>query len=497
MPTEEINILNISVEPEEPQSFDINMGVDIPDGYTLNMRTVLPMGGGGAINSISVNGVEVPIVEGNVDISVPTSTSQLVNDSGFITSSAITGKVDRTELAQVAFTGSYNDLEDKPEIPSLDGYATETYVGDAVSTHNESTTAHQDIRNEISGINELIPAQATTDNQLADKAFVNSSIATETATFRGTYNEVSDLGLTTAATHSDIAVALVNAISVADSNDYSCVQIPTSDAPPTEIESIERYKVVTGAGWQYEYTLNNSGFTAAQWAAINSGITTGLVTQIGTNASDILTIQGAITTLTTGLSGKVSKTGDTMTGGLLFDIASGGRWIGAKRESDSSLNKDAVFFSNSYNGIFFGKLTSDYTGIDTTYAHIRDTNGLVLYGTRGLYYNGSTSADNKCLSRSEGDSRWLQIAPPVSSTVTLVSGSFNELGTIGYATIALPATPGTAEYNGTFTSSTSGDIRNNTGLSAITKWQGDVTIETNATYSFCFQNGSGIIVKML
>lgn len=496
MPTEEINILNISVEPEEPQSFDINMDVDIPDGYTLNMRTVLPMGGG-AINSISVNGTEVPIVEGNVDINVPTKTSDLTNDSGYITSSAIAGKANTADLSQVAFSGDYGDLENKPDIPSLTGYATETYVNNAVSTHNQSNTAHQDIRNEISGINELIPSQAASDNKLADKNFVNSSIATETATFRGTYNEVTDLSLTTAATHSDIATALANVISTADSNDYSFVQIPTADATPTEIARIERYKFVTGTGWQFEYALNNSGFTAVQWSAINSGITSSLVSQIGTNASDILTIQGAISTLTTGLSGKVSKAGDTMTGGLLFDIASGGRWICAKRATDSSLNKDAVYFSTGYNGIFFGKLNSDYTGIDTTYAHIRDTNGLVLYGTRGLYYNGSTSADNKCLPRSEGDDRWSQIAPPISTTATLVSGSFNELGTVDYTTIALPSTPGTAEYNGTFTSSNAGDIRNNTGLSGVTKWQGDVTIEANATYSFCFQNGFGIIVKML
>ena len=146
MPTEEINILNISVEPEEPQSFDINMDVDIPDGYTLNMRTVLPMGGG-AINSISVNGVEVPIVEGNVDIYVPTSTSQLVNDSGFITSAAISGKVDRTELAQVAFSGDYDDLLDKPNIEDI--------AGSAVSAHNQSETSHSDIRNEIGTVRDI------------------------------------------------------------------------------------------------------------------------------------------------------------------------------------------------------------------------------------------------------------------------------------------------------------------------------------------------------
>lgn len=482
MPTEEINILNISVEPEEPQPFDINMDIDIPDGYTLNMRTVLPIGGGGAINSISVNGVEVPIVEGNVDITVPTATSQLVNDSGFITSAAISGKVDRTELAQVAFTGDYDDLEDKPEIPSLDGYATETYVGSAITTHNTSSEAHQDIRNEISGINELIPAQATTDNQLADKSFVNSSIATETATFRGTYNEVSDLSLTTAATHSDIAAALVNVISVADSNDYCFVQIPTADATPTEIESIERYKFSTGVGWQYEYTLNNSGFTAAQWAAINSGITTGLVTQIGTNASDILTIQGAIETLTTGLSGKVSKSGDTMTG-------------------DLAVYNSAVVIKVSDTQMW--RLKNNTTHLEVSYS----TNGGTSWGVRSrwyatqdkFYFNynnvyaGNTTEENRFLVHSEIDN------PTTSTSVTLVGGitHFNALGSVDYATISLPANSGTAEYNGTFTSTTSGDIRNNTGLSSITKWQGDVTIEANATYSFCFQNGNGVIVKML
>lgn len=36
-------------------------------------------------------------------------------------------------LATVASTGSYNDLSDQPEIPSLSGYATETYVTNAVA----------------------------------------------------------------------------------------------------------------------------------------------------------------------------------------------------------------------------------------------------------------------------------------------------------------------------------------------------------------------------
>jgi hypothetical protein len=105
---------------------------------------------------------------------------------------------------------------------------------------------------------------------------VNSSIATATATFRGTYNLVSDLSLTTSATQQQIAAALatkMTALSITpDNQDYAFVQIPTADATPTEIARIDRYKF-NGSSWGFEYSLNNSGFTAAQWAAINSNLT--------------------------------------------------------------------------------------------------------------------------------------------------------------------------------------------------------------------------------
>lgn len=125
----------------------------------------------------------------------------------------------------------------------------------------------------------VIPSAASSSNQLADKAFVNSSISTATATFRGSFNLVSDLSLTTSATQSQIATALGTAISTADNNDYAFVQIPTTDSTPTEIARVERYKY-NGSAWAFEYALNNSGFTATQWAALNSGITSGLVSKL-------------------------------------------------------------------------------------------------------------------------------------------------------------------------------------------------------------------------
>jgi len=144
----------------------------------------------------------------------------------------------------------------------------------------EPWSIEQEIEEVEDGIRSLIPAQASADNKLADKAYVNDKVSTDTATFRGTFNLVTDLELTTEATQGQIATALGTAISGEDKNDYAFVQIPTSDATPTEIARIDRYKY-TGLQWSFEYSLNNSGFTAEQWAAINSGITSSLVTAFG------------------------------------------------------------------------------------------------------------------------------------------------------------------------------------------------------------------------
>ena len=137
--------------------------------------------------------------------------------------------------------------------------------------------------NDIDALEALVPSQASEQNKLVDQQTMNSSIGTATATYRGAYNLVSDLSLTVEATHADIEAALalkMTELSITpDNNDYAFVQVPTSDETPTQIECVERYKF-NGTVWLFEYPLNNSGFTAAQWAALNSGITSGLVTKL-------------------------------------------------------------------------------------------------------------------------------------------------------------------------------------------------------------------------
>ena len=147
--------------------------------------------------------------------------------------------------------------------------------------------AEQDLQTAIDTINGKIPAQATAQNQLADKDFVNSSISTATADFKGTYNSLEDLEQVTA-----------------NANDYAFV-IATDAAGNTVYK---RYKWVDGTGWSWEYDLNNSSFTAAQWAAIQSGITAALVTKLTDLPTNDELNQRISTAITTALADYYTKT---------------------------------------------------------------------------------------------------------------------------------------------------------------------------------------------
>ena len=114
--------------------------------------------------------------------------------------------------------------------------------------------------NSIADIDKKIPAQANSDNKLADKDFVNSSISTNTAYFRGTFESIT---------------ALESYSGEKTNNDYAFVI--SADAAGNTKYSRYKWNNVT---WVFEYDLNNSSFTAEQWAAIQSGITEEVVQRI-------------------------------------------------------------------------------------------------------------------------------------------------------------------------------------------------------------------------
>lgn len=142
-------------------------------------------------------------------------------------------------------------------------YATKTEVTTGLASKEDSANKSQ-----------TLDPTSTTEfpSSAATASFVNSSVATATANFLGNFT-LADLGLTYPATDTQIGAALDSyawpAGVTPTNNDYTYIEI---ENPQTTIDNrVERFKY-NGSAWVYEYTLNNSSFTAAEKAAIDSGI---------------------------------------------------------------------------------------------------------------------------------------------------------------------------------------------------------------------------------
>lgn len=199
----------------------------------------------------------------------------------------------------------------------------------------------------ISNINALIPSQATDQNQLADKDFVNSSI-NALAAFYITRNVAGDPFRTKAELDGTSTYYSGGQVRIPTTNDYCIVLADITRATAvsgyssftttsqyvgyhiiynytdtlvtdTNKDSLSivpgttvcYYKIPTtrysyqGSQWEFQYIVNDTSLTAAQLAALNSGITTSLVAQITANANNISALQqGTVTNVSYNTSTK-------------------------------------------------------------------------------------------------------------------------------------------------------------------------------------------------
>lgn len=232
-----------------------------PNGYTSNVGTVT-----------SVNNTE-PDTNGNVSISIPSAVTEstvagwgFTKNAGTVTSvnniQPINGNVTIDISDSVIWGNITGDIIDQTDLKDILDDKQDVLTAQDGITLTNNVISGSILQEEISSINNLIPTQATVQNQLADKAFVNSSISSNTSNFIGTFNSVSEL--------ESYAGTLTN-------NDYAFVS--TTDSAGNTL--YDRYKW-NGSEWLFEYELNNSSFTASQWNSINSGITSNDVTLIST-----------------------------------------------------------------------------------------------------------------------------------------------------------------------------------------------------------------------
>lgn len=170
--------------------------------------------------------------------------------------------------------------------------ATKEYVDDIKT---ELQAAADDMRVTVDYICELIPDSASTANKLADRAFVNSSINGVAAY----YITPTASGDTAFATYA----ALVGATTfynggqprIPTQNDYAIVQ--ADETKPQDASGkypTTRYSYQGGTypdgSWVFQYIVNNTTLTNAQLDAINSGITSELVGQIGARDTSWITL---------------------------------------------------------------------------------------------------------------------------------------------------------------------------------------------------------------
>ncbi len=187
---------------------------------------------------------------------------------------------------------------------------------EATARQNTDTALSGDITtnaNAISAINAKIPNQASAQNQLADKNFVNSSIATNTADYISNNGQPFN------------SVAELEAYSgTVTNNDYAFV----TGVDASGNTYYDRYKATVTGGtvtWALEYRLNNSSFTAEQWATINSGLTQSSVDsdiEDAIKALDVASVggNGKYIKSISQVDGKIVAVEDnlTATGGLAF-----------------------------------------------------------------------------------------------------------------------------------------------------------------------------------
>lgn len=249
---------------------------DRNDSLLFTIRRLEPNASGTIVNpTVFIKGTPDEIdVEDSVTEETRTYTVSL--------SAKVTGKIAENQEAIVkeseARKGADDELrkmiDDSSKVeagtasPLMDGKAS---VGNSLKYAREdhvhpSDTSREDIANKTTVVLGTSDSKYPTDKAVAE--FVNSSIATNTA------NYISNNG------EPFTSVEQLEAYSgPVTNNDYAFVTGIDSEGNTY----YDRYKATVSGStvtWALEYRLNNSSFTAAQWSAINSGITSVLVAKI-------------------------------------------------------------------------------------------------------------------------------------------------------------------------------------------------------------------------
>lgn len=244
-------------------------------GYT-------PFGHGVMMGAVDPNGYLLGVAPSGINI-IKGTTAHPTNGIALTVTNNNTLAINGTEVAlSTDIPTNISDLTDDTATNPVDKADTLTGLTATVTELNYTDGVTSNIQTQFDTITGKIPSQASTSNQLADKAFVNSSVQTATANFRGNWDTWALVPTSASSYPADYAGSTTPTV-----NDYLVVQ-DASDYTGDTLEGTWRFKY-TGvwstdgkSGWIPEYQVNETPLTSAQLNALNSGITSNDVTLIGT-----------------------------------------------------------------------------------------------------------------------------------------------------------------------------------------------------------------------
>ena len=349
------------------------------------------------------------------------------------------------------------------------------------------SSADSALSSRITDIEEIIPNQATPSNQLADKAFVNSTIQTNTANFRGNWATWADVPTTANSYPQDYEGDKTPTV-----NDYLVVE-DASDYTLETLVGTWRFKytgvwaTVGKSGWMPEYRVNEEPFTSEQWSAINSGITSNKVTSYNSHISNTNNPH-SVTKAQVGL-GSVVNTGDsdTPTSGGTTKFTTGGAYTELNKKVDKVSGKGLS--TNDFTNAYKSKLdniddavTADSSNlvtsgaVSTAISNTIDGLDVSSVGGDGKYISAISETDGKI----SATSTTMDTAPTANSTKAVTSGGIKTaISTAETNAKNLANATGTLAIANGGTNATTADEAVTNLLSATSQGDGDVTDDTD------------------
>ena len=171
----------------------------------------------------------------------------------------------------------------------------------------------ESLQTDLGALAEKISPQATKDNPAMDKNFINSTI-NSLAAYYITKNADGDPFNTKAELTAATTFYSGGVVRIPTRNDY-CTVLNDESQSKDELGHYPTTRYTyQGSQWELSFSINNTTFTAAQLAALNSNITAEQTKQIGINTTNITTNTGNITKAQTTADNAMPKAGGTFTG---------------------------------------------------------------------------------------------------------------------------------------------------------------------------------------